>query len=122
MRNAHGFLLVFDVTSRKTYLELETFRKQIIRTKDCDFPPIVIAGNKCDLPDRQVPADEAEKKCAEWKVKYFETSAKSRKNVDEVFEGVIREILRQHNEKLEKQKKANTTEEPKKKKSGCTVL
>jgi GTPase SAR1 family protein len=87
MRSADGFLVVFDITNRKTYNELSEFRKQIQRAKDNPRPSIVIVGNKSDLPEteRAVTSQEAGALCKEWQVPYVEASAKIRKNVDERF-------------------------------------
>eukprot|EP01080_Neovahlkampfia_damariscottae_P006981 gene6981-11147_t len=95
MRAGDGFLMVFDLTNAKTFNELEQFRTQIQRSKDDDHPPIVIVGNKCDLPDdlKAVSTSEAQDLCNKWGVKYMETSAKTRTNIDESFDVLIRSIL-----------------------------
>lgn len=36
MRQAQGFALVYDVTSRKTFEEIGIFREQILRANDAD--------------------------------------------------------------------------------------
>lgn len=55
MRNGEGFILVYSVTSRLSFEEINTFYQQIRRVKDRDFFPMVLVGNKCDLEsDRQV--------------------------------------------------------------------
>lgn len=116
MRSADGFVLVFDLTNRKTFDELGEFQKHITRCKDNPYPPLILAGNKCDFPesDRKVTPQEIEQLSAKWKVKYFETSAKLRKNVDESFNGVVNAIM--------SQRKKPTTEEKKEKKKGCNLL
>lgn len=55
MRNGEGFILVYSITSRLSFEEIQTFYQQIRRVKDRDFFPMVLVGNKCDLEsDRQV--------------------------------------------------------------------
>lgn len=55
MRNGEGFLLVYSITSRLSFDEINTFYQQIRRVKDRDFFPMVLVANKCDLEhDRQV--------------------------------------------------------------------
>jgi GTPase KRas protein len=49
MRTGEGFLLVYDITSRQSFEEITTFQQQILRVKDKDNFPMVVAGNKCDL-------------------------------------------------------------------------
>jgi hypothetical protein len=46
MRTAHGFLIVYSVTSDSSFHEVSQFRDQILRVKDADTFPIVIVGNK----------------------------------------------------------------------------
>jgi len=97
MRAADAFLIVFDVTNSKTFSELEVFRTQIQRSKDSEFPPIVIVGNKSDLPEdlKQVTKKDAESLCQKWKTPFIEASAKTRKNIDESFMTLVHEILNQ---------------------------
>ena len=59
MRTGQGFLLVFAITSRSSFDEVNTFREQILRVKDKDRVPMVLVGNKCDLEtERQVTTSE----------------------------------------------------------------
>ena len=55
MRTGEGFLLVYSISSRQSFEEIQQFQQQILRVKDRDYFPIIIVGNKCDLEaDRQV--------------------------------------------------------------------
>lgn len=49
MRTGQGFVLVYSINSRESFLELETVREQILRTKDVDKVPMIVVGNKSDL-------------------------------------------------------------------------
>ena len=47
--------------------------------------PAILVGNKIDLAEkRQVSFEEAEQKARSWSIKYIETSAKTKLNVDKV--------------------------------------
>ena len=50
MRTAHGFLIVYSVTSLSSFHEVSQFRDQILRVKDADTVPIVIVGSKARVP------------------------------------------------------------------------
>src|ERR1700735_4970909 len=55
MRTGEGFLLVYSITSRESFEEINTFHQQILRVKDKDNFPMILVGNKCDLEyERQV--------------------------------------------------------------------
>ncbi|KAJ1979922.1 RAS1 protein [Dimargaris verticillata] len=100
MRTGEGFLLVYSISSRNSFEEITTFQQQILRVKDKDYFPIIIIGNKCDLPDpdRQVTELEGQALAKEFNCEFMETSAKMRVNVDEAFYSLVREIRRYHKE------------------------
>lgn len=66
-----------------------------------DPVPIVLVGNKSDLQNsRTVPKVQAVKTSEEWGcVPYYETSARTRENVDEVFTNLCRQIIRKDQSK-----------------------
>ena len=111
MRTGQGFLCTFSVTSRCSFEEIAAFRDQIMRVKDNDTVPIVLVGNKCDLPnDRQVTASEGQELAKAFGCPFFETSAKARINVEESFYQLVREIRRNclsHDPPLKKKKRSH---------------
>jgi len=95
MRTGEGFLLVYSITSRQSFEEIMTFQQQILRVKDRDYFPIIVVGNKCDLEnEREVSTEEGESLAGSFGCKFIETSAKSRRNVEEAFYDIVREIRR----------------------------
>lgn len=57
-RSGDGFLLVYNITSQLSYNDLQdTYNKLITAREAVDEnappPPIVLAGNKCDLQDKR---------------------------------------------------------------------
>ncbi|KAK3075317.1 Ras- protein rsr1 [Teratosphaeriaceae sp. CCFEE 6253] len=97
MRDAHGFLLVFSITSQSSLHELAELREQIVQIKGGDpNVPIVLVGNKSDLEeDRVVSRSRAFQVSQAWgNVPYYETSARRKQNVSEVFVDVCRQIIR----------------------------
>jgi len=95
MKQGQGFLLVFSITNTNSLHELINLREQIIRIKDDENIPIVVVGNKSDLEDgREVSRAQAFQLSQQWgNVPYFETSARRRSNVDEVFVNLCRQIM-----------------------------
>lgn len=117
-----GFLLVYSITNKSTFEELDEVCKEILMAKD-PVPesgiPIVLVGNKCDLEsDREVTKEEGEIMAKSWgeNVPFFEASAKDKINDKEIFYQIVRE--------MKKRKESNAEEEiiKKKKKKFCTLL
>ena len=99
MRTGEGFLLVYSITSRQSFEEIQTFEQQILRVKDKDYFPIILVGNKCDLEhERVVSREEGQDLASRFQCKFIETSAKSRLNVDNAFYDLVREIRRYNRE------------------------
>jgi GTPase KRas protein len=99
MRFGEGFLLVADITQRPTFEELPRLRQLILRAKECDKVPMIIAGNKCDLENkREVSTNEGHALARDFGCKYMETSAKRSNLVTAVFFELVREVRRaRHN-------------------------
>ena len=69
-----------------------TYRKQIKRVKDADEVPLVLVGNKCDLPTRTVDCEQAKELAQAFNIPFVGTSAKTRMGVDDAFYTLVREI------------------------------
>ncbi|KAH6888157.1 ras family-domain-containing protein [Thelonectria olida] len=99
MKTGQGFLLVFSIASSSSLSELAGLREEIIRIKDDEKIPIVIVGNKCDLEEnRAVPRAKGFSISQRWGAPYYEASARTRTNVDEVFVDLCRQMLRRDDE------------------------
>ncbi|GFF69210.1 RAS small monomeric GTPase [Aspergillus lentulus] len=136
MKQGQGFLLVFSITSMSSLNELSELREQIIRIKDDEKVPIVIVGNKSDLEeDRAVPRARAFALSQSWgNAPYYETSARRRANVNEVFIDLCRQIIRKDmqgnsssgSDSLARKREGATRydkkKEKKRRKSPCVIL
>ena len=93
MRTGDGFICVYSITQHNTFDEALRLHDHILRVKDADEVPFVLVGNKCDLEDeREVTAERGQQFADEHECPFLEASAKTRKNVVEVFEAIVREI------------------------------
>lgn len=116
MRSCNGFLLLFSLIERNSFVNIDEFRDHILRVKDRDDVPMVLVGNKCDLTeDLEVTAEDATRKSNLWEVPLFLASAKTAINVHESFHEVAR-LMRAEFDRKKAPAKA------KKKKSGCSLL
>lgn len=114
-RTGKGFILVYSVTSRKSFEDISNFQDEILRSLDTDNSqsvPMLLVGNKSDLEtERQVTTIEGQDLarvlgCG----KFLEASAKTRQNVDQVFEELIKLVWKkdgvdEKNKKKDKKKK-----------------
>ena len=91
VRVGEGFLLVFSLTDRRSLDECYKLHRDILRIKDTDHVPMLLVGNKLDI--RQHGMDgHARSAAASMRIPYFETSARTRHNIDEVFIELVRLI------------------------------
>ena len=93
MRSGDGYIIVFSITSVTSFLEVNAIKDQLNMVLDVDnntLIPIILVGNKCDLEEyRQVQSSDAQRLAEEWRVKYFETSAKNKTNINRIFEELV---------------------------------
>ena len=84
-RGAAAGLVVFDVTNRKSFSNLE--KKWFTEVyQSCGHIPLILLGNKTDLEDlRVISSEEGRALSAARKLQFFETSAKTGQNVDGAF-------------------------------------
>uniref|UniRef100_A0A674HS64 small monomeric GTPase n=2 Tax=Tetrapoda TaxID=32523 RepID=A0A674HS64_TAEGU len=92
MRTGEGFLCVFAINNTKSFEDIHHYREQIKRVKDSEDVPMVLVGNKCDLPSRTVDTKQAQDLARSYGIPFIETSAKTRQL--EVGQGVLLEMQR----------------------------
>ena len=93
-KGAMGALLVFDISKKQTFDNLDRWLNEIrafTKPEVC----IILVGNKSDLAYmREVPQEDAIKYATQQKISYFETSALAATNVEKVFEELLVGIAR----------------------------
>ncbi|KRH95219.1 GTPase Rab5/YPT51, small G protein superfamily GTPase [Pseudoloma neurophilia] len=90
-RNANASLIVFDITSLESFSVAQNWVAQL-KSEDPKMLLILI-GNKCDLDEnRQVSEQEIFKYSQDNNLVYYETSAKTKFNIENVF-SKINELL-----------------------------
>ena len=119
-KGAHGIILTYDVTDQNSFKNIRNWIKQIeanAQTNVCK----VLVGNKCDKPDRVVTEEEGKKLAEDFSMSFFETSAKTNQNVNEVFNFLTAEILKSNAGKPQNDsgKKLSKSDGNKDGKKGC---
>ncbi|KAF9103883.1 hypothetical protein BGX27_010326 [Mortierella sp. AM989] len=114
-RSGEGFICVFSLCEYESFMHTQEFKDQISRVLDDDKIPFILVGNKADLTQlRKVNQDDASARAAEWNCPYYETSAKTRHNVEEVYTILMR--------KIQQRKESAKDRERKGKKGKCLIL
>jgi Ras-related protein Rab-21 len=84
-RDAAGALLVYDITDQQSFDKVKNWVKELKKIVGNDIV-IVIAGNKIDMEkNRHVNNSEAESYAASVGAAHFQTSAKTNRGLDDVF-------------------------------------
>ncbi|KNC52707.1 Ras-1 [Thecamonas trahens ATCC 50062] len=108
LRLHQGFLLLYDITRRRSFEELASIRANVQRARSEPHFPLVIVGTKCDLDElRVVDAAEAATLAEEWGAGFIETSSKSGVNVDLAFAEAVRAIRNTDSLKAGQSKKSS---------------
>lgn len=91
-RGAMGIMLVYDVTTEKSFENIRNWIRNIEENASADVEKMIL-GNKCDLQESRVVDQERGRVLAEEHgVKFMETSAKSGLNVETAFLALARDI------------------------------
>jgi small GTP-binding protein len=99
--NTNACFLVFDLTSENSFNSMEKWFK--IFCEYCD-PNInnnfIVLGNKCDLFDKKVDEKKIDNFINEKNWKYFETSAKDGKNIEQCFRYISEVLIKQKDNEI----------------------
>jgi len=91
-RGAAAALVVYDITVHDSFTGAKTWIEELQRQGSADIV-IGLAGNKCDLETkREVSKAEAAKYASENGCLFFETSAKTGENVNEIFTQIAQKL------------------------------
>ena len=122
MRACDGFVIVYSIVSKESFLDIDSFHDNIIQFKNENDDenmviPMVLAGNKNDLEShREVPTTDGQEKSQKWGCKFFECSAKANTNVQAVFAAAVESVV------ATEQQSENSGKNKGKKKKPCIFL
>lgn len=106
IKAGEGFMIMYSVTDRNSFVDVERFVKQVKQTKDLSVFPCVLVGNKIDLA-REVKREEGERKAASFfsaaqgtplaaamgvSIPHIEVSAKNYTNINEAWAALVRQV------------------------------
>uniref|UniRef100_UPI00358FFE46 GTP-binding protein Rheb-like isoform X1 n=1 Tax=Myxine glutinosa TaxID=7769 RepID=UPI00358FFE46 len=91
----HGYILVYSVTSNKSFEVVQVIHEKLLDMVGKVQVPLVLVGNKKDLPMERVISHEKGKCLANsWNAVFMESTAKENQTVVEMFKRMILEIDR----------------------------
>eukprot|EP00826_Nyctotherus_ovalis_P042627 TRINITY_DN4408_c0_g1_i2.p1 TRINITY_DN4408_c0_g1~~TRINITY_DN4408_c0_g1_i2.p1 ORF type:complete len:275 (+),score=85.13 TRINITY_DN4408_c0_g1_i2:160-984(+) len=90
-KKCQGALVVFDVQKEKSFRMVEKWINALKQQADASII-IYLIGNKIDVPEREVTTEEAKALAKTFDLPYYETSAKTGANVNEVLLSLANEI------------------------------
>ena len=90
IRQCQGIILVYAINYKYSFTKIKDWIKGIDKYIDRKFTPLILIGNKIDLKDERAVSKEEGMNLAEsLNVKFFETSAITKENIDEAFQEII---------------------------------
>ena len=117
-QNADGALLLFDVTKKESFENINTWIENIKKNSRVNIRQTVyLIGNKIDLLDRKVSKKEAKEFAESINLKYYEMSCKININIYEIISRLIIDCINNISE--EKDSFQINKNKKKKRKSKC---
>ena len=96
-QRAQGIMIVYDVTNKKSFDDLkmwiDSINSQSKLTEDLENMPIILIGNKIDIPKRVIDKETAINFAKEQNLDYYETSAKTGKGVDTAIQELVKKVM-----------------------------
>ena len=89
-RKAVGAFLVYDCTNRTSFEQVDEWYQQISSNVDGARVLVMLLGNKCDLPNREVQYNEAMEYARSRNFGFLEVSAKTGTNIRNSFNCLVR--------------------------------
>ena len=129
-KGCHGCFIVYDITNEASFESISTWYEQAVKEAGKDVS-LILVGNKCDLEnERKVSKEQGEEKAKTMNASFFETSALSKVNIDDIFNEIVNNIYQrtkgQKNDDdddieiiNENEKAINLTPQPTPEKKGC---
>ena len=106
-QSSDGFIVVYDISSSESFERLNYWIEEI-KSNSSELTKMILVGNKSDIQDqRQVNKEEGEEFAKKNNIKFYEVSAKVGTNVDEAFESLVKDILKNYSPNEKNKKRAS---------------
>ena len=91
-KGGHGIMMVYDITDLESFRYLDSWLKEIEKNASKNVYKILV-GNKSDLENRKITFEKGKEFANLHGMKFFETSAKENRNVEEAFKEMTKDII-----------------------------
>ena len=106
IKKADGILVVYDITNKQSFINVENWIK-CAREEITKKIPMFLVGNKSDMDDlRVINQEDGENLSEQFGLKFYETSCKNGNNVEKCFKDLAKElyeVLKLNEEKLNRE-------------------
>ena len=98
LKKSNAILLVYDVTNESSFAAIKDWMEEIKKDENVNKQIIALVAQKCDLNERIISEEKGKELANELGVEYFEVSAKTGDNVEEMFNHLIQKCISATNE------------------------
>lgn len=88
-RNSNACIFVYDITDRKSFLNIDEWKNEVKDNCNNDNLIMILVGNKSDNKNRVISYDEGNDYAKENNMFFLESSAKTGENINEIFYNII---------------------------------
>jgi len=90
-KGAMGGVIVYDVTQPESFDNIPKWFNEVKNNRGSI--PLLLVGNKVDLPDRKISAEQGTSMAKKHGVRYFEASAKTGESIERLFVELSKEMV-----------------------------
>jgi Ras-related protein Rab-1A len=105
-RGAYAIVLLYDITNRQSFLNIKNWMESISKNVSSKTK-VVLVGNKIDVDKSliTVSTEEGKEVAKQYKISFFECSARKDINIKEIFETVARQLYESRDDIYQIEKK-----------------
>ena len=109
IKNSDAVILVYAINDINSFKALDQWLNKLNETTDLNKKPIIIVGNKADLPEDQrvVTYEEGKNYASSKGYRFYETSAKTKQNIEDAFNDIFEKLYQTFEEEITGKKQVN---------------
>ena len=96
-KDSNGIILLYDVIDKNSFYGINSWLNEIYKNINEDEISIILVGNKIDLEQRSISYEEGKAFAEKNNLLFCECSSKNGKNIDMVFNLIIKDIINKKN-------------------------